>query len=113
MFNINGDIYLNEINWRNTGNSFFPLGTDVHYAVVWYYAMINKENTSLKRYCIDVNQFAMNEATDLRHCVFGKYSFWKWNADRARTNSFALWYSKDLKPTFIRYLQLLKKLVKK
>lgn len=112
MFNINGDIYLNEINWRNTGNSFFSLGTDVHYAVVWYYAMIHKENTSLKRYCIDVNQFAMNEATDLRHCVFGKYSFLKWNADRAKTNSFALWYSKDLKPTFIRYVQLLKKLVK-
>ena len=111
LFNIDGNIYLNEINWRNTGNSFAALGTHVHYAVTWYLTVIGEDSKALKRYCFDQNQFMMNEATDLRHVVFNKYPFKKWNADRKKTRSFSLWFKGDNKPTWKRYCYLFRKMI--
>lgn len=111
LFNVNGKIYLNEINWRNTGNSFFSLGTGVHYAVIWYYAVIGYQDDRIKHFCTDATKFAMNEATDFRHVFFAHYPFKKWNIDRKNTTSFALWFKGDMKPVYKRYFQLLKTLI--
>lgn len=104
-------ILINEINWRNTGNSFFALGTGVHYAVTWYKNAIGHDTASMRHSTDDETQFAMNEATDFRHVVFKGLSPVRWFRDLKRTKSFALWYGKDLRPTFIRYVYLLKELV--
>lgn len=112
LFKVGDQIYLNEINWRNTGNSFFCLGTDVHYAVVWYYDVTGKKRDNLKRRCTDTSQYAMNEATDFRYVVFEHYPFKKWNAERKKTKSFALWFKEDKKPARKRYRQLFFKLLK-
>lgn len=112
MFLFNGKIYMNEINWRNTGNSFFCKGTGVEYAVVWYLSVIGKDASSLKHTCTDVSQYALNEATDFRHVLFNHYSVFRWNKERKNTNSFALWDREDKKPAIARYKYLLKKLIK-
>ena len=111
LFQVGDRILINEINWRNTGNSFFALGTGVHYAVVWYLNAIGQDASSIRHYTIDTTQYAMNESTDLRHVVFCGLSFHSWFRDLRRTQSFALWYSKDLRPTIIRYCYLIKELV--
>lgn len=114
MFYSDKQIYLNEINWRNTGNSFFALGTNVHYAVVWYYSVIGKsipKHISLT--CSDVKQCAMNESTDLRQAVCGNITWKQWLNDRKKCQSFALWYRPDLKPTLLQYMHLAKELVKR
>lgn len=111
LFNVGGQIYLNEINWRNTGNSFFALGTDVHYAVVWYLSVTGADSYKLSHFCTDESQFAMNEATDLRYVFFNHFSFKTWNYERKHTQSFALWFKGDNKPTRKRYMYLLKKLI--
>ncbi len=113
LFNVDGKIYLNEINWRNTGNSFLALGTNVHYAVIWYYSVIGAQDKKLKCFCTDEKQYAMNEATDLRHVFFNHYSIKKWNHDRKNTRSFALWFKGDNKPTKKRYKYLFRKLLLK
>ncbi len=114
MFYTAEKVYLNEINWRNTGNSFFALGTNVHYAVAWYYSVIGKNIPSnIDLTCTDKSQCAMNEATDLRHMVYGNLSFKIWNADRKRTQSFALWYEPDLKPTLIQYWYLASEMIRR
>ncbi len=105
LFLVNGKIYLNEINWRNTGNSFFSLGTGVYYALIWYYDVIGKEH-SLKCFCDDKTQFAMDESADLRHVVYCGLPMRKWMKDRAKTQSFALWFKGDLKPTMYQYCHL-------
>jgi len=113
MFCKGDRIILNEVNWRNTGNSFFALGTGVHYAVIWYYAMIGKSEicSDINHRCNDPNQYAMNESTDLRHVIFCKYPINKWFKDFKKTQSFALWFKSDLKPTLRQYLHLLHVLI--
>lgn len=108
------DIYLNEINWRNSGNSFFSLGADVYYAVIWYYVIINSENScdSMNRTC-DNDFYAMDESLDLRHVVCGNITLKQWFRDKKKSKAFALWYSKDLRPTVAQYFYLLKELIKR
>lgn len=111
LFQVKNRILVNEINWRNTGNSFFSLGTGVHYAVIWYLNAIGIDTSNMKRYTEDTSQYAMNEATDLRHVVFGKLKLVEWFSDLQKTKSFALWYVKDLKPSLYQYIYLLKELL--
>ena len=114
MFYSHGKILLNEINWRNTGNSFFALGSGVHYAVVWYCSVIGKEiPINLQRRCVDNGICAMNEATDLRHVVYGDLPLSQWNKDRKRASSFALWFAPDLRPTFRQYGHLILELIRR
>lgn len=113
LFSVKGKVYLNEINWRNTGNSFFNLGTQVYYPVIWYLSNLGKDTSHLRHFCKDTTQYAMNEATDLRHVVYGNLPLLQWNKDRKRTQSFALWYAPDLKPTFAQYQYLVKELLRR
>lgn len=100
-------VYLNEINWRSSGNSFFSLGSEVFYAVIWYYSVIGYEvPNGMKRTNEDESFYAMNESTDLRHVIYGNLSVFQWNRDRKRCKCFALWYWNDLKPTIIQYCHL-------
>lgn len=102
---VDGKIYLNEINWRNTGNSFFSLGTGVYYALIWYFDVIGMKHT-LKCFCQDEAQFAMDEAVDLRHVVYCGLPLKQWLKDKKKTQSFALWFKGDLKPTIYQYAHL-------
>lgn len=111
MFFMNGKIYVNEINWRNTGNSFLCLGSNVHYAVIWYLNAIGEDTSHLLHVSNDSSQYGMNESTDIRHVVFNGYGFGKWMKDRKKTSSFALWYIKDMKPVFAQYVYLVKEFV--
>lgn len=111
LFQVKDNIYVNEINWRNSGNSFFALGTNVHWAVIWYLQTIGKDTSYLKHTTTDAIQCAMNEATDLRHVLFNGLPFSVWLKDLKRTQSFALWYKKDLRPTVCQYFYLIKELI--
>lgn len=111
LFQVNEKVYLNEINWRNTGNSFFALGTQVHWAVIWYLQAIGKDTSYLKHTTKDITQCAMNESTDLRHVLFKGLPFSVWFKDLKRMQSFALWYKKDLRPTVSQYIYLIKELI--
>ena len=96
--------YLNEINWRSSGRNFVSLYTNVHCEYQYYCYLNNISNDEL---LINTKEgFSMNEVTDIRHVVFAKLSFLQWNKDRRETKSFTLWYAKDLKPTFIRYIDM-------
>lgn len=113
LFNVNGKVYLNEINWRNTGNSFFNLGTQVYYPVIWYLSNIGEDTSHLSHFCKDTAQCAMNEATDLRHVVYENLPLRQWNKDRNRTQSFALWYAPDLWPAFAQYGHLMAEMLRR
>lgn len=113
LFDYNGKIYVNEFNWRNTGNSFFALGTNVHYAVIWYLSKIGEDVSYLQHTTTDTNQYAMNEATDTRNILCHRVSFLEWLCDWKKTKSFALWFSKDPIPAVYRYVYLLRELFKR
>ena len=48
-----------------------------------------------------------------RHVFKGTVSLCQWIKDLGTTNSYALWYWKDLKPTVAQYFYFLKKLIKR
>lgn len=107
-------IYLNEINWRNSGNSFFCLGSDVHYAVVWYYIITNKKIPyNFKFTCEDKKFYAMDESKDIRHVIAGNISLKRWIQDVKKSKCFAIWYKKDMKPTIIRYGYLIVEFIRR
>lgn len=103
QMNVNRVISLNEINWRNAGNSFVSLGIGVHYAFIWYLSVAGQNISTFKSFCEEKGQYAMNEATDVRHVVYGKLSFHQWNEEHKKTKRVALWYKPDLKPTLLQY----------
>ncbi len=111
LFQKGDRVLINEINWRNSGNSFFSIGTDVHYAVIWYLNAIGVDTTKMRHHTTDVTKFAMNESTDLRHVFFKGMSFREWFNHLRKTDSFALWFIKDLSPTLWQYSYLLKELL--
>lgn len=53
----------------------------------------------------------MDDATDLRHVIFGNLSLREWLKEWKNAQSFALWYGKDLKHTFVRYMELICKCI--
>lgn len=111
FFDVKGEIYVNEFNWRNTGNSFFQLGTGVPYALIWYLSQCGQDTSKLRHTTDDTNQYAMNEATDLRHVVYGSLSLWEWLRDCHRTQSFALWFIRDPIPTIRQYAYLFREML--
>lgn len=107
-----GQFYLNEINWRSSGRNFVSLYNGVHSAYFYYCALLNNPLPVDEPLINDKEGFSMDEATDLRHVMFGGLSLCQWNRDRHHTHSFALWYRKDLKPTFARYMELICKRIR-
>lgn len=113
LFDYNGKIYVNEFNWRNTGNSFFALGTNIHYAVIWYLSQIDEDTSHFVYQTVDTKQYAMNESTDIRNIIRHHVKFIHWLRDWRKTKSFALWFSKDPIPAICQYFHLLRELIKR
>lgn len=111
LFKVSDTIFVNEINWRNSGNSFICLCSGVHWAVDWYLDAIGQDTSNRKHNSDDTNVYCMNEATDPRHVVFEKLKLRDWFSDFRKTKGFALWDKKDLKPTFTQYIHLVKELI--
>lgn len=110
----NGKIYLNEVNWRNSGAVYYALETNVYYPLIWYMEKLGE--TKLNNYnieCMNEGFYAMDEALDLRHVVCGNITLRQWLCDRKRTKAFALWYTPDMRPAIAQYLHLLKELIKR
>lgn len=110
----NGKMYLNEINWRNSGVIYSVLGTSVYYPVAWYYLKaIGKLPQNYVCTCKDQSIHAMDEALDLRHVVCHNITLKQWFHSKKMCRSFALWYTPDLKPTIAQYFHLAKELIKR
>ncbi len=108
---IDGEFVINEFNWRSGGRNFVSLDTNVYSSYEWCQShwgeLENVKNVNTKQ------GYTMNEATDLRHVFKGTVSLCQWIKNLGTTNSYALWYWKDLKPTVAQYFYLLKELIKR
>lgn len=113
-FDVNGKIYLNEINWRNSGTAYFCMGTNVHYLVLWYYWKTNQQpSKKLNLTCTDENIYSIDESLDLRHVVCKKVTLKRWLQDAKKARVFAIWCGCDLKPTIAEYMHLVKEFIRR
>lgn len=107
-------IYLNEINWRNSGTIYSVFGSKVYYPVNWYYWKTeNQSPENFIRTCLDDTVYTMDESLDLRHVACGNITLRQWLNDKKKARAFAIWDATDLKPTMVQYFHLLKELIKR
>lgn len=104
----NGDIYINEFNWRSSGRNFIALDTGV-FSNVWWYMLKTNHNIKTQHFINQRSGYTMNEVNDFRNVLSKNIKFIDWLKDRKKTSSYALWFCKDIKPIFYPYGWLLKR----
>lgn len=114
VLQVNGKLYLNEVNWRNSGTIYSVLGSKVYYPVNWYYWKTkNQSPENFIQSCLDETVYTIDESLDLRHVACGNITLKQWLRDKKKSKAFALWYTPDMRPAIAQYLHLLKELIKR
>lgn len=101
-FFVDGNIYLNEINWRNSGGGFRAINDGFFYAFWWYKWVLTKSLLSEWKPC--ENSWSMVEYADVRHIFKLNLSPIRWFCNLIRCDNFALWNKNDLKPFFSKFI---------
>jgi len=102
-FLIKDELYLNEINWRNSGGDFRLLNHNYFYAY-WFYLCICNGCVMSVDWHAPEKTYAMVEYTDFRHVLKFEISLIQWILDLVRCKNFALWNKNDMKPFFAKFL---------
>jgi predicted ATP-grasp superfamily ATP-dependent carboligase len=107
-----GNCYLNEINWRSSGNNFVDLAGGMFTTYLYYLEQTGKKKLNANK--INKKEFyCMDEKYDFRHVVIDKdLSMKQWIRDVKNTDSFSVWYKKDVKPALHEYSRLLIAMIK-
>ena len=93
----NGEVYFNELNFRNGGNSYASTRAGVNLPVIWCYSMLNKDERIIKKK-IDKEIYFMLETRDIRQIFRNKLNPFKWIRDLLKTKAFLIFSFKDIKP---------------
>lgn len=106
-----GKFYVSEYNWRPGGRNFTSLGTKVYSIVLWYLVKTGQHIKGLK-VINDKNGYSMNDMADFNHVLAKNISRKDWKKDYKRSCAYALRNRRDVKPTIIPRLTLLKDKIK-
>lgn len=112
IFVIGDELYLNEVNFRNSGDVYACFASNVLYPYYSYLDMIGCD-TSQFNFVYKRKSYAMNESTDFRHIFIKKCGIIDWIKTCLNCNNFAYLFIKDMKPVFKRYWYCIKQLYTK
>lgn len=110
LFYKKNKLYLNEINFRNSGSGILSVNEGVYYPYVWCLDSVGQNIDDFKLQA-DSESFYMNEVTDLRHVVYGNLSFKQWFADLRKVEQLLIFDRYDIKPSLYKYGYYLKRAV--
>ena len=96
-FCVNGELYLNEINWRNSGGDFRAIKDGFYYAY-WYFCAVCSSNYKIPYWKAPSDSYSMVEDADFHHILKKEISLKQWIKDVRRTRNFATFRLDDLKP---------------
>lgn len=103
VFVVGDELYLNEINFRNSGNTWSVVNRGINTPVIWIMDRLgNNVDESTKHY-IDDGSFFMNETADLRNVVKRNINFFQWCSDLLRTKSFNKFWIQDIRGSLVWY----------
>lgn len=109
----NGDLYVNEFNWRVGGRNFTSLDTHV-YSVVYWYMLKTDTQANIKENIINTKEgFSMKETEDFKNVVTRRVKILQWLRDIFRTSSFAVYDIQDYKPMLFYVIDFLKRIINK
>ena len=112
LFMVNGQLMLNEVNFRNSGDLYACFTNKVYYPFYSYLDMIGRNPLSYN-FGYTNNSTAMDELLDTRHLIYGNLSLKEWFKDWKRCSDFSLYFKGDNKPTFARYFSVIFKIFSK
>lgn len=104
-FFVDGEVYLNEINWRNSGGSFRAINGGFYYAFWWYMHVLT--STPLPKWNPYRKSYSMVEYADFRHVFKRNISLIQWIKDVRKTQNFSVFCKSDIKPFFSKILYTL------
>ena len=101
LFVRDDEIWLNEINFRNSGDVYMAINQGFYYPLVWVNDALGYVNDS-KLIHPSKKTFAMTELADIRNIFNGQVSLINWVKDFRKVNDFALIFRGDMKPFFYK-----------
>ena len=102
-FWVNDELYLNEINWRNSGGDFRAVNESFYYAY-WFYRSVCSANYEIPSWKAPSNSYSMVGIPDFRHVLKRNISLKEWFKDVCKTRNFATIRLDDLKPFIFRFI---------
>lgn len=102
LFWVNGELYLNEINWRNSGGDFRSIGDGFYFAYWFYLLQLGKIDEY--KWSPSINIYSMVEYTDFRHVLKKSVFLRDWLANLISCQNFALFSKNDMKPFFMKFV---------
>ena len=102
VFVVNKKVYLNEINWRNSGGDFRALNDRFFYAFWWYLDMLGQEKNIPKYWQSSIKSYSIVGYTDIRNVFVGEISIFKWIKIFFSTKNHSLFFYNDNKPFYYK-----------
>ncbi len=98
ILSVDGKLYLNEINWRNSGDVYMGINQGIYYPYYWYLDAIGERKESIKYPFYET--YAMTELSDFRNVLAKNVKIKQWLKDYKMTTDFAIKFKGDNKPYF-------------
>lgn len=111
VFVINGKLFLNEINWRNSGGDYRSLTQKFCYPYWWCLDYLGIDFT--KEYTEKKGAFSITDITDYNNVVNKKISYKEWRLQNKTADNHSLIYKDDPKPARYVFVRSWYKLVLK
>ena len=106
-------VYLNEINFRHSGNGYALVKNGVYAPYIWCVSVAGADIGKKMKFRVKTGKHHMDEIVDLQQIKCGNISVVKWIRDCFRTSAFAKWDMADIKCTMAYYMPLIKRTTRK
>ena len=103
IFSVGDLLYLNEINFRNSGNTWAIVNRGINAPVIWVKDCFKEQISVSQKHYIEDNSFFMNETADLRNVLKRKVDIFRWIVDLFKTRSFNKFWIKDIRGSLVWY----------
>ena len=106
-------VYLNEINFRHSGNGYALVQNGVFAPYIWCADALGVEIVGKLKTTVRTGKYHMDELSDLRHVKSHRITIWKWLRDCIQTSAFSKLDIRDLPGTMAYYKPYMKNMVGK
>lgn len=102
LFAVGNDLYLNEINFRNSGNTWSIVKNGINAPYIWVQDAIGEKIHSTEK-TIQEKLYFMNETADFKNVLLGKIDVLSWVRDLTRTSAFNKFWLHDIRGSIAWY----------
>lgn len=109
---LTNEIYLNEINFRNSGDVYMGLNQKFNYPYIWVRDVLGESNEGVLNHPVK-DEYCMTELSDFRNVLKKHIKYKTWKKDYKRSSDFALKFKGDMRPRNYRIYQYVCMYIKK